>query len=31
MKPKNIAMLGSGFINDFYTSCLKKSRSMDQV
>jgi len=31
MKPKNIAMLGSGFIIDFYTSCLANSRSMDKV
>ena len=31
MKPKNIAMLGSGFIIDFYTACLANSRSMDKV
>ncbi len=31
MKPKNIAMLGSGFINDFYTACLQNSRSQDKV
>jgi predicted dehydrogenase len=31
MKPKNIAMLGSGFIGDFYTSCLHKPRSADRI
>jgi len=31
MKPKNIAMLGSGFIGDFYTSSLHTPRSQDRV
>ena len=31
MKPKNIAMLGSGFIGDFYTSSLHQPRSQDRV
>ncbi len=31
MKPKNIAMLGSGFIGDFYTSALHQPRSQDRV
>jgi len=31
MKPKNIAMLGSGFIGDFYTQTLHQPRSMDRV
>jgi len=31
MNPKNIAMLGSGFIGDFYTSSLHQPRSHDRV
>lgn len=31
MKPKNIAMLGTGFISDFYTSTLHDIRSADKV
>ncbi len=31
MKPKHIAMLGSGFIGDFYTQSLHQPRSTDRV
>lgn len=31
MNPKNIAMLGSGFIGDFYTASLHQPRSCDRV
>ena len=31
MKGKNIAMLGTGFISDFYTSTLHSLRSADRV
>ncbi|MGM0475537.1 MAG: Gfo/Idh/MocA family protein, partial [Bacteroidota bacterium] len=31
MNPKNIAMLGSGFIGDFYTASLHRPRSQDRV
>jgi predicted dehydrogenase len=31
MKPKHIAMLGSGFIGDFYTASLHRPRSQDRV
>ena len=31
MKSENIAMLGSGFIGDFYTSALHQPRSQDRV
>lgn len=31
MNPKNIAMLGSGFIGDFYTAALHRPRSRDRV
>ena len=31
MQAKNIAMLGSGFIGDFYTACLHQGRNPDRV
>jgi predicted dehydrogenase len=31
MTPKNIAMLGSGFIGDFYTAALQRARIPDRV
>ena len=31
MVPKNIAMLGSGFIGDFYTASLHQPRTTDRV
>ena len=31
MKPKNIAILGTGFISDFYTATLHNMRSSDRV